>query len=169
MSDVVREHERTSPKKVRCAVVTVSDTRTSATDVGGKAIVELLAGAGHEVAAVEIVPDEPKRLRALLEQLRDDPTVDAVLVTGGTGIAARDQTCETVEAALTRSLPGFGELFRMLSYAEIGAAAMLSRATGGLMERTIVLAMPGSPAGVELAMRKIILPQLAHLVREACR
>ena len=150
-------------------MVTVSDTRTAVTDLGGKAIVELLTSVGHEVAAVEIVPDEPTQLRALLERMRDEATIDAVLITGGTGIAARDQTCEAVESLLTRSLPGFGELFRMLSYAEIGAAAMLSRATGGLMGRTIVLAMPGSPAGVELAMRKIILPQLAHLVREASR
>jgi molybdenum cofactor biosynthesis protein B len=104
-----------------------------------------------------------------LVQLRDREDVDAVLVTGGTGIGSRDQTCETVTALLTKPLPGYGELFRWLSYEEIGAAAMLSRATGGLMGRTVLLTMPGSRAAVRLAMDKVILPELNHLVREARR
>lgn len=169
MSDVVREHQSTSPQHVRCAVVTVSDSRTLETDSGGKTIVDLLQSAGHGVAAREIVPDDPTRLRPLLEKLRDGAEVDAVLVTGGTGIAARDKTYETIAELLTKELPGYGELFRMLSYGEIGAAAMLSRAIGGLLDQTVVLSMPGSPAGVRLAMEKIILPQLGHLVREARR
>ena len=114
-----------------------------------------------------LIPDDPARMRPLLDELRQRADVDAVLLTGGTGITSRDQTYETVTGLLTKPLPGYGELFRMLSYAEIGAAAMLSRAVGGLMDRTVVLTMPGSPAAVRLAMDKLILPELGHLVREA--
>ncbi len=108
-------------------------------------------------------------MRTLLQQLAQRNDVDAVLLTGGTGITRRDQTYETVSRLLTKPLPGYGELFRMLSYQDIGTAAMLSRATGGLMGRTVVLTMPGSPAAVRLAMDKVILPELGHLVREAQR
>ncbi len=101
--------------------------------------------------------------------MRRQPELDAILLTGGTGVGSRDQTFETISALLTKTLPGFGELFRMLSYPEIGAAAMLSRATGGLIDRTVVLAMPGSTNAVRLAMEKLILPEIAHLVREARR
>ena len=168
MSDVVREHHSTSPQQLRCAVITVSDTRTLENDTGGETIISLLKSAGHEIVERVIVPDDPLRLRPILEQLRDR-AVDAILVTGGTGIAQRDKTYETIQALITKGLPGYGELFRMLSYAEIGAAAMLSRAIGGLMDRTVILSMPGSPAGVRLAMEKLVLPELAHLVREARR
>jgi len=129
----------------------------------------LLTTAGHEVLAWEIVPDEPQRIRQLIEQLRTKPELDAILLTGGTGVGSRDQTFETISTLLTKTLPGFGELFRMLSYSEIGAAAMLSRAIGGLVDRTIVLAMPGSTNAVRLAMEKLVLPEIAHLVREARR
>lgn len=139
------------------------------TDTGGRALVERLIAAGHDVVAREIIPDEPARMTPLLVSLRDRDDVDAVLMTGGTGLSHRDQTFETVSELLTKPLPGFGELFRMLSFAEIGAAAMLSRATGGLMARTVLLTMPGSPAAVALAADKIILPELTHLVREARR
>ena len=108
-------------------------------------------------------------MRPLLELLRDTDQVDVILMTGGTGISSRDQTYETVTALLTKPLPGYGELFRMLSYQEIGAATMLSRATGGLMERTVLLTMPGSRAAVRLAMEQVVLPELRHLVREARR
>ena len=117
----------------------------------------------------EIIPDEPTLMRPLLEKFAADVNIDAVLLTGGTGVSSRDQTYETVTALLTRQLPGYGELFRMLSFQEIGPAAMLSRATGGLMGRTVVLTMPGSPAAVRLAMERIIVPELRHLVREARR
>jgi molybdenum cofactor biosynthesis protein B len=166
---VAAQHKRDAPPSIRCAVITVSDTRTPATDTGGAEVVRQLESAGHAVVAREIVPDEPTRLQPLLESYRDNPDVDAVLLTGGTGISSRDQTFETVEALLTKVLPGYGELFRMLSYAEIGAAAMLSRTIGGLAGRTVVLTMPGSPAAVTLAMQKVILPELGHLVREARR
>jgi len=150
-------------------VITVSDTRTLETDTGGATLLEALELAGHRVTARGIVPDEPSLLRPLLETWRDDAEVDAVLMTGGTGVSSRDQTFETVTALISKPLPGYGELFRMLSYQEIGAAAMLSRATGGLMGQTVLLTMPGSRAAVRLAMEKIVLPELAHLVREARR
>jgi molybdenum cofactor biosynthesis protein B len=169
MSQVVDEHRSTSPDNVACAVITVSDTRTLETDTGGQLLCELLAEAGFRVAAREIIPDEPSRLRPLLERFRDDPAIAAVLLTGGTGLSGRDQTYETVMSLVTKSLPGYGELFRLLSYQEIGAAAMLSRAVGGLMHRTVVLSMPGSPAAVRLAVERIIAPELRHLVREATR
>jgi molybdenum cofactor biosynthesis protein B len=163
------EHKAQAPPSIRCAVVTISDSRTIETDTGGQEVCESLQAAGHCVVAREIIPDEPARIRPLLESLRDRDDVDAVLLTGGTGITSRDLTFETVCEVLTRPLPGYGELFRMLGYQEIGAAAMLSRATGGLMQRTVLLTMPGSRAAVRLAMHKIILPELGHLVREARR
>jgi molybdenum cofactor biosynthesis protein B len=169
MSQVSAEHRATAPDRVVCAVITVSDTRTPETDAGGQAVCDHLTAAGFEVAHREIIPDEPARMRPLLERLRDDATIDAVLLTGGTGLSSRDQTYETVSSLLTRPLPGYGELFRTLSYQDVGPAAMLSRATGGLIERTIVLTMPGSPAAVRLAMEKLIVPELRHLVREARR
>jgi molybdenum cofactor biosynthesis protein B len=154
---------------VRCAAITVSDTRTAETDTGGQTLVERLTSAGHAVVQRSIIPDDPEPMRALLQQLAERGDVDAVLLTGGTGITRRDQTYETVTSLLTKPLPGYGELFRLLSYQEIGTAAMLSRATGGLMGRTVVLTMPGSPAAVRLAMDQVILPELGHLVREAQR
>jgi molybdopterin adenylyltransferase len=169
MSQTVREHRASSPEGVRCAVITVSDTRTEATDTGGQLLHDLLVAAGYEIARRQIIRDDPAMMRPLLEALRDDAQVDAVLLTGGTGLSSRDQTFETVMALVTKPLGGYGELFRMLSYQEIGAAAMLSRAVGGLMGRTVVLTMPGSPAAVRLAVERLIAPELRHLVREARR
>lgn len=169
MSQVVAEHRASSPQEVACAVITVSDTRTLETDTGGQLLCELLAAAGFRVAAREIIADDPVMMRALVERFRDDPQIAAVLLTGGTGLSSRDQTFETLSGLFTRQLPGYGELFRMLSYQEIGPAAMLSRAVGGLVGRTVVLSMPGSPAAVRLAVEKIIAPELRHLVREATR
>ncbi len=169
MSQVAAEHRASSPEAVRCALVTVSDTRTPATDTGGQLLHDLLVQAGFEVSAREIIRDDPATMRPLLEQFRDDPRIDAVLLTGGTGLSGRDQTYETVSSLITKVLPGYGELFRLLSYQEIGPAAMLSRAVGGLVGRTVVLTMPGSPAAVRLAVERIIAPELRHLVREARR
>lgn len=163
----VSEHRGDAPTALDVAVLTVSDSRTPTTDTSGALIVDLLAGAGHRVVDRQIVPDEPDRMRPLLEGWRDRGDVQAALLTGGTGISPRDRTYETVSALLTKPLPGFGELFRMLSYAEIGPATILSRAVGGLMGDLVVLVMPGSRAAVELAMTRIILPELPHLVREA--
>ena len=160
-------HRSQSPSQLACAVVTVSDTRTVETDTSGKLIVDYLQSAGHSVIDRTIVRDEPAQIRPLLERLIHNSQVQAVLLTGGTGVSPRDQTYETVLSLLTKPLVGYGELFRMLSYAEIGPACLLSRAVGGLVGRTVILTMPGSTAAVKLAMEKIILPELPHMVREA--
>ena len=167
MSESTDQHRKAAPRSVRSAVVTVSDTRTLADDRGGQLVVEMLTAVGHQVMRREIVPDDPGRIRGLLGELADANTIDAVLITGGTGIAARDQTFETVSQLLTKPLPGYGEIFRMLSYDDIGPAAMLSRAIGGLIGQVVVLTMPGSPAAVRLAMEKLICAELSHLVYEA--
>jgi molybdenum cofactor biosynthesis protein B len=164
-----QEHQAQSPQSLRCAVITVSDTRTLETDTGGQGVIVRLTAAGHEIIRREIIPDEPARMRPLLEDLSRQHDLDAILLTGGTGVTSRDQTFETVSALLDKPLPGYGEIFRMLSYQEIGAAAILSRAIGGLIGRKVLLTMPGSPAAVRLAMEKIIIPELPHLVREARR
>lgn len=169
MSQSTQEHRAQSPSGLRCAVITVSDTRTLETDTGGQGVVDRLTVAGHAVVDRQIVPDDPQRLRPLLLGLASRDDLDAILLTGGTGIASRDLTFETVSALLVKPLPGYGELFRMLSYQQIGAAAMLSRAVGGIVGGKVVLTMPGSPAAVQLAMDHLIVPELGHLVREARR
>jgi molybdenum cofactor biosynthesis protein B len=167
MSESTQQHRKAAPASVRCAVVTVSDTRTLENDRGGEMLATSLAGARHQVVRREIVPDDPVRIRPLVVELADAATIDAILITGGTGIAPRDQTFETISGLLTKTLPGYGELFRMLSYEDIGPAAMLSRTIGGVIGPVVVLTMPGSPAAVRLALDKLILPELAHLVYEA--
>jgi molybdenum cofactor biosynthesis protein B len=163
------EHKATAPRHVACAVLTISDTRTEATDTGGRAIVSLLTGAGHRIAARAIVRDEPAAVRAFVEQHVADDKVDVVITTGGTGISSRDRTYEALRGLLDVAIDGFGELFRMLSYQDIGPAAMLSRACAGLAKRTVLIMLPGSEAAVRLAMTKLVLPELGHLVREASR
>ena len=155
--------------RIACAVLTISDTRTRDDDRGGAAVVELVERCGHVVAQRSICPDEPELIRDHILRWVDQDDVDAILLTGGTGITRRDQTYETITALLTKPLPGYGELFRWLSYQEIGTAAMLSRAVGGLIGTTVVLTMPGSPAAVKLAMERLILPELGHLVQQARR
>jgi molybdenum cofactor biosynthesis protein B len=167
MNNVVAEHHADAPAALTLAVVTVSDTRTRETDTSGARVIELAEGSGHRVLDRQIVPDEPDVLRPLLEGYAARDDLHAILITGGTGISRRDLTFETVSALLTKPLPGYGELFRMLSYAEIGPACMMSRAVGGLAGRVVLLVMPGSRPAVELAMTRIILPELPHLVREA--
>ena len=162
-------HRAAAPKTTRCHVVTVSDTRTEETDRGGGAIVELLSRQGHGVAGRTIVPDDPARVRDALRDGIETPDVDVVIATGGTGITRRDGTYEVVAALLDKRIDGFGELFRALSYEEIGPAAMLSRACAGLAGGTIVISLPGSENAVRLAMTKLILPELGHMVREARR
>ena len=169
MSQSVQDHHATSPTGLRCAVLTISDTRTIETDTGGQTVVDLLAAAGHAVVQRHIIPDDPGRMAPLLAELCQQGDLDAILLTGGTLISSRDQTFETVGGLLTKPLPGYGELFRWLSFQEIGPAAMLSRALGGLIGPIVVLTMPGSPSAVRLAMTRLILPELGHLVREARR
>jgi molybdenum cofactor biosynthesis protein B len=169
MPDPVTQHRAAAPRQVTCAVVTISDTRTPETDRGGPLVAELLTAAGHVVVDQAIVPDEPRAIREKLVALLGHDHIDAALLTGGTGISPRDQTFETLQELFTRTLPGYGELFRALSYAEIGPAAMLSRATAGLIAQMVVFSMPGSPAAVRLAMERLILPELGHLVSQASK
>lgn len=163
------EHKAQAPRQVNCAVITVSDTRTEATDTGGRAVVSLLTEAGHAVVARTILPDEPVEVRRWIEPLLRSDDVQAVIATGGTGISSRDRTYEAVASLFDTMLDWFGELFRMLSYQEIGAAAMLSRACAGVANRRLIILLPGSEAGVRLAMTKLVLPELGHLVREISR
>lgn len=168
-SPTAQEHHAAGAPSVRCGVVTVSDTRTLDDDRSGDLIISLLEGAGHVAAARAIVRDEPADLEAVVCQLADQGDMTAILLTGGTGVAPRDLTPETLARLFTKELPGFGELFRMLSYQEIGSAAMLSRATAGLIDRTVVFLMPGSTAAVRLAMEQLILPELGHLATLAAK
>jgi len=163
----VQEHRNQATQELKVAVLTVSDTRTHDNDLGGKLIQSLLEQAGHRVSGRRIVRDECEAIRAVALELLSVPGIDALLVTGGTGLAARDQTTEAIEALYDGLIPGYGELFRMLSYQEIGPASMLSRASGGRHGQQVILTMPGSPAGVQLAMEKLIIPELPHLVHHA--
>jgi molybdenum cofactor biosynthesis protein B len=146
-------------------VVTVSDTRTSETDVSGARIRTALEGAGHRVVSYAILPDEPARIREHVEHALADPAVQAVIVNGGTGIAPRDTTYEALTPLLEKRLEGFGELFRMLSWEQVGSAAMLSRAAAGVARGKILASLPGSPAAVALAMDRLLVPELGHIAR----
>jgi molybdenum cofactor biosynthesis protein B len=152
---------------VTASLVTLSDTRTPDTDASGRRMRALLEAAGHRVAAQAIVPDNPALVRAAVERELDRADVDAVLTTGGTGIAPRDTTYEALAGLIDKRLDGFGELFRSLSYAEIGPAAMLSRAVAGVARGRILACLPGSTAAVELGLSKLLLPELPHLVHLA--
>lgn len=170
MSAPTREHRRAAEgMTAACAVLTVSDTRTLETDEGGRRIVDALEGAGHRVVGRVLVPDDPTEIDARLHRWIVSEEAEVVVTTGGTGISRRDTTVEVVERLLDRRLDGFGEFFRMLSYREIGAAAMLSRAVAGLAGRTALFALPGSAAAVRLALDELILPELPHLLRELRR
>jgi molybdenum cofactor biosynthesis protein B len=164
------EHrQKAKGQSATCAVLTISDTRTTANDEGGRIIKESLTGKGHVVREYSIVKDEPKQIEPQLRHWLGDAAIQVILCTGGTGIARRDTTIEVVERLLDKRLDGFGELFRMLSWEQVGAAAMLSRAIGGLAGETLVFAMPGSTNAVRLAMEKLIVPELSHLVWERKR
>ena len=163
------EHRAAAPTSVRCYVLTISDSRTEATDTSGRVIQDLLSGNGHQVTGRQILPDDPARVRAALRAQLANPDVQAILTTGGTGISSRDNSYEAIDSLLEKRLTGFGELFRALSYQEIGAAAILSRACAGTSHGKVILSVPGSEHAVRLAMTKLILPELGHLVREAAR
>ena len=163
------DHKATSPASVRCYVLTISDTRTPATDTSGIAIAELLEANGHEVAGRAIVRDDPEAIRSALQQQLDDAAPQVIITTGGTGITSRDSTYEVVCNLLEKRLEGFGELFRMLSYQEIGPSAMMSRACAGTAQGKIIVSLPGSENAVRLGMTKLLLPELGHLVRELSR
>lgn len=150
----------------RCGVITLSDTRTIDTDTSGRRIAEMLRDAGHVVAHTTILPDDPAALETELGTLLGRNDIDCVLTNGGTGISRRDQTIGVVDRLLDSPLPGFGELFRMLSWEQIGSGAMLSRATAGVARGKLIFSMPGSTKAVALAMEKLILPELRHLLFE---
>jgi molybdenum cofactor biosynthesis protein B len=163
------EHKAAAPPSVGCFVLTVSDTKTPETDTSGALIRERLTAAGHTVVGSAIVRDEPEDVARLVRQACADAAVQVVVVTGGTGITSRDSTFEAVGTLLDKRLPGFGELFRMLSFQEIGPSAMLSRAQLGVHARRIVVSLPGSPNACRLALDRLLVPELPHLVREVLR
>jgi molybdopterin adenylyltransferase len=163
------EHKARAPSSVRCVVVTISDTRTEETDTSGRAIAELLTAAGHTVAGRAIVKDDADLVRGTIERQLAIPDVQVVIMTGGTGITSRDSTYEAVSGLLQKRLDGFGELFRMLSFEQIGSAAIMSRACAGLVAGRIVVSLPGSEAAVRLAMERLLLPELGHLVQQATK
>ncbi len=170
MSESTAHHRAAAADQVAaCAVLSISDTRTRDTDRGGQLIVERLESAGHRVAAYELAKDEPPQIETQLRQWIESREADLILTTGGTGMSRRDTTIEVVERLIDKPLPGFGELFRMLSWEEIQAAAMLSRATAGLAGQSMVFSMPGSVAAVRLAMDRLIVPELKHLLWERRR
>jgi molybdenum cofactor biosynthesis protein B len=163
------EHKARAPSSVRCVVVTISDTRTEETDTSGRAIAELLTAAGHTVAGRAIVKDDADLVRGTIERHLAIPDVQVVITTGGTGITSRDSAYEAVSGLLQKRLDGFGELFRMLSFEQIGSAAIMSRACAGLVAGRIVVSLPGSEAAVRLAMERLLLPELGHLVQQATK
>ncbi|CAM3629014.1 molybdenum cofactor biosynthesis protein B [Cohnella lubricantis] len=161
------QHRSEAPSSVSCLIITVSDTRTPETDRSGQLTRDLLLENGYTVAGMRIVPDEYDRIQSLLVEAAQDPAAEAVLLNGGTGIAGRDTTYEAVRGVLHKEMPGFGEIFRMLSFTEdIGSAAILSRAIAGVVGTTAVFSMPGSTGAVRLAMTRLIVPELRHVMRE---
>jgi molybdenum cofactor biosynthesis protein B len=165
-----KHHHRTAaPASVPTLIVTVSDTRSLETDTGGALVEEMLVAANHQVLGRRIVPDEPEAIRNALAEAVGTEGARAIIFTGGTGIAPRDVTPDTIEPELERVIPGFGELFRMLSYEDIGSAALLSRAVAGLREGKVVFVIPGSRGAVKLALDKLIVPELGHLAGEAIK
>jgi molybdenum cofactor biosynthesis protein B len=162
----VREHKAQAPAAVGCYVLTVSDTRTPDTDSSGRAIRALLEEAGHVVSGNDIEPDDADRILARLRERLADPNTQVIISTGGTGISPRDGTFEVVSGLFEKRLEGFGELFRMISFQEIGAAAMLSRAAAGTVGRKAIFALPGSEKAVRLALTRLVLPELGHVVQQ---
>jgi len=166
LSESVEKHREAAPDYVRIAILTISDTRTPETDTGGDVIEELMSEAGHKISSRSIVKDDAPRLRTTLVDLLARSDVDAIITTGGTGIAARDTTYEVVDRMVEKKLDGFGEIFRMLSYEEVGAAAILSRAVAGAVGAKFIASLPGSRNGVRLAVEKLLVPEISHIVFE---
>ena len=163
------EHKSHAPASVSCYVLTVSDSRTPETNTGGRAIRELLEEAGHSVTGHAIVKDEPSQVTSAVRASLDDAGTQVIITTGGTGVTSRDGTFEAIDGLLEKRLDGFGELFRMLSFQEIGAAAMMSRATAGTVGRKAIFVLPGSPHAVRLAMTRLIIPELGHVAQQLSR
>lgn len=157
----VHDHQKHARANLKVGVITASDSRSPETDESGKLIRTLLEAAGHLVVYYEILPDDGEKISAAL--VNNLPNLDAIIINGGTGITARDGTTEVVKSVIDKELEGFGELFRMLSFQEIGAAAMMSRAVAGVRHGKFVAAVPGSPDACRLAMEKLLLPELGHI------
>jgi molybdenum cofactor biosynthesis protein B len=166
LSESVEKHREASPEGIRVAVLTISDTRTLETDTGGNIIAESMRAAGHKVVSRGIVKDDAPRIKEVLEGLLADEGVDAIITTGGTGVSARDTTYEVVSRLIDKKLDGFGEIFRILSYEEVGAAAILSRAVAGAAGTKFVACLPGSTNAVRLATEKLLVPEISHVVFE---
>lgn len=163
-----KEHKDKAPEHIRCFVITVSDSRTEETDTSGRLIQDMLKENNHEVVDYKIIKDDQKEIKKLLEGT-DKKSVQAIIINGGTGISRRDSTFEAVSLVLEKKIDGFGEIFRYLSYQEIGSPSMMSRAIAGTSKGRIIISIPGSKSAVRLAMSKLILPELGHMVFEANR
>ena len=161
-----KEHKEKASTSIACAVLTVSDTRTPETDKSGRLIREKLEAAGHRIHAYHISKDEPSQIQPLVEQLLADGELEAIIINGGTGVSKRDVTYDVVSRMVEKPIPGFGELFRLLSYEEIGSAAMLSRAMAGTIGNKVLFSLPGSSGAVSLAVERLILPEMPHIVFE---
>jgi molybdenum cofactor biosynthesis protein B len=162
----VHEHKAHAARQVGCVVITCSDTRTPDTDTSGQLMMRLLKEHGHDIAAYHLVKDEPMQITSLIEKAVTHHGVQAILINGGTGISRRDSTFEAVDALLEKRLDGFGEIFRSLTYQDIGSAAIMSRATAGSFRGRIIISTPGSEGAVRLAMEKLVLPELGHMVQQ---
>jgi molybdenum cofactor biosynthesis protein B len=160
----VHEHKNKAQRTVRCAIITLSDTRDETTDKSGQRIKALLAEYEQPVVSYQILKDEPDQITAAVRALLARPDVDVILTNGGTGIAPRDTTFEALQGLLEKEILGFGEMFRMLSYEDIGSAAMLTRATAGVAQGKVIISLPGSTGAVELGMTKLVLPELGHML-----
>ena len=161
-----KPHPDKESTTLQCVVITISDTRTEETDKSGQIIQQFLTGADHEIAAYDIIKDESKAIRDRIRQLSADPTIDAFIFNGGTGIAPRDTTYDAIAGLLTKTLPGFGEIFRYLSFQDIGSRAIASRAIAGTYRDKLIFSLPGSSNAVKLAMTELILPEMVHLVKQ---
>lgn len=160
------EHKAQAPTRVGCMVITCSDTRTRDTDTSGQTIMRLLEKAGHHLSAYHLVKDEPAEIRTLIQTAAGNEAIQAIIINGGTGISRRDSTFEAVDSLLEKRLEGFGELFRYLTYKDIGSPAIMTRATAGLYRGKVIFSTPGSEGAVRLAMEQLILPELGHIIRE---
>ncbi|WP_163101230.1 MogA/MoaB family molybdenum cofactor biosynthesis protein [Peribacillus alkalitolerans] len=161
------DHKKDAPESVGCMIITVSDTRTDATDKSGKLMWDLLEVEGHKIILYQIVKDDQQSIKDAIIAGCEHPQVEVILTNGGTGISKRDVTIETVQSIMSKEMVGFGEIFRMLSYTEdIGSAAILSRAIAGIVHDKAIFSTPGSTGAVKLAMNRLILPEIGHVVRE---
>lgn len=159
-------HSDTLPPSIPCAIITVSDTRTSETDISGQYIQQALQSAEHSIVHYSIIPDEPLQIRHKINELTENQTIKAIIINGGTGIAKRDTTYDAIVPLLEKTLSGFGEIFRYLSYQEIGSRAIASRAIAGIYRNALIFSLPGSSNAVKLGMTQLILPELVHLVTQ---